>query len=80
MAMMKAIQELEDTDKGTMEDKDRFFAWLRGWNGQLEWVEPHSSNERHVASAWHAARQAATDPSPTIPGVPMTLFETSLHV
>ena len=39
MAMMKAIQELEDTDKGTMEDKDRFFAWWRRWNRELERVE-----------------------------------------
>jgi len=46
---MKAIQELEDTDKGTMEDKDRFFAWWRGWNGQLEWVEPE---ERICGACW----------------------------
>ena len=39
MAMMKAIQELEDTDKGTMENTDRFLAWWRRWNRELEQAE-----------------------------------------
>ena len=63
MAMMKAIQELEDTDKGTMEDKDRFFAWWRGWNGQLEWVEPEEQAARYLeaSSPWSStATKAAT--------------------
>ena len=61
MKAMKAIQELEDTDKGTMEDTDRFLAWWRRWNRELERVEAEEQAARYLeaSSPWSSTATKA---------------------